>query len=82
MKLAILSLLCGSAAAFAPSASTSGSAVVAKAAMDDLEAIAVKSNPILKVSTRVFVYRCAAIYDKRFDVGFYIDSYPRRISLS
>mmetsp|Transcript_13107 Transcript_13107/g.16590 ORF Transcript_13107/g.16590 Transcript_13107/m.16590 type:complete len:243 (+) Transcript_13107:118-846(+) len=48
MKLAILSLLCGSAAAFAPSTSTSGSAVVAKAAMDDLEAIAVKSNPILK----------------------------------
>lgn len=48
MKLSILALLCGSAAAFAPSTSTSGSAVVAKAAMDDLEAIAVKSNPVLK----------------------------------
>lgn len=48
MKLSILSLLFGSAAAFAPSTSTSGSAVVAKAAMDDLEAIAAKSNPVLK----------------------------------
>ena len=49
MKLSILSLLIGSAAAFAPSTSNSGSNVVAKAAIDDLEAIAAKSNPVLKV---------------------------------
>lgn len=48
MKLSILSLLIGSAAAFAPSTSNSGSNVVAKAAIDDLEAIAAKSNPVLK----------------------------------
>jgi len=48
MKLSILSLLISSAAAFAPSTSTSGSAVVTRAAMDDLEAIAAKSNPVLK----------------------------------
>lgn len=48
MKLSILALLFGSAAAFAPATTNSGSAVVAKAAMDDLEAIAVKSNPVLK----------------------------------
>ena len=49
MKLSILALLCGSAAAFAPSTSTSGSAIVSKAAMDDLQEIAAKSNPVLKV---------------------------------
>lgn len=49
MKLSILSLLISSAAAFAPSKSTSGSNVVAKAAIDELEAIAAKSNPVLKV---------------------------------
>lgn len=49
MKLSILSLLISSAAAFAPSTSTSGSAVVSKAAMDDLQEIAEKSNPVLKV---------------------------------
>jgi len=48
MKLSILALLCGSAAAFAPSASTGSSAVVTKAAMDDLQALAEKSNPVLK----------------------------------
>jgi hypothetical protein len=50
MKLSILALLCGSAAAFAPVTTQSGSTVVAKAAIDDLEAIAAKSNPVLKVS--------------------------------
>ena len=54
MKLSILSLLFGSAAAFAPSASTSGSAVVSKAAMDDLQEVAAKSNPVLKVSKKNF----------------------------
>jgi hypothetical protein len=48
MKLSILALLFGSAAAFAPATTNSGSAVVSKAAIDDLEAIAVKSNPVLK----------------------------------
>mmetsp|Transcript_15350 Transcript_15350/g.18678 ORF Transcript_15350/g.18678 Transcript_15350/m.18678 type:complete len:243 (-) Transcript_15350:222-950(-) len=48
MKLSILSLLIGSAAAFAPATTKSGSAVVAKAAMDDLVTVAEKSNPVLK----------------------------------
>lgn len=48
MKLSILTLLFGSAAAFAPSTTKSGSAVVAKAAMDDLKSVAAKSNPVLK----------------------------------
>jgi len=49
MKLSILTLLFGSATAFAPSTTKSGSAVVAKAAMDDLKSVAAKSNPVLKV---------------------------------
>lgn len=47
MKLAILSLLFSSAAAFAPSTGPSTS-VATKAAMDDLVATAEKSNPVLK----------------------------------
>ena len=48
MKLAILSLLFSSAAAFAPSTGSSVN-VATKAAMDDLVATAEKSNPVLKV---------------------------------
>eukprot|EP00578_Thalassiosira_sp_NH16_P016879 CAMPEP_0181121424 /NCGR_PEP_ID=MMETSP1071-20121207/24733_1 /TAXON_ID=35127 /ORGANISM="Thalassiosira sp., Strain NH16" /LENGTH=240 /DNA_ID=CAMNT_0023206247 /DNA_START=1 /DNA_END=723 /DNA_ORIENTATION=- len=47
MKLSLLSLLIGSAAAFAPAPSSRGS-VATKAAIDDLKSIAEKSNPVLK----------------------------------
>ena len=67
MKLSILALLCGSAAAFAPATTNSGSAVVAKAAMDDLEAIAAKSNPVLKVgfclSLLLFLCCCYQVFE-------------------
>lgn len=48
MKLSILSLLIGSAAAFAPNTGVSRVSVATSAGMDDLEALAVKSNPVLK----------------------------------
>ena len=47
MKLSILASLIASAAAFAPSTSSPKS-VATKAAMDDLQEIAEKSNPVLK----------------------------------
>jgi len=47
MKLSILSLLIGSAAAFAPAPSARTS-VATNAAIDDLKSIAEKSNPVLK----------------------------------
>ena len=50
MKLAILAALAASAAAFAPETSSRGSTAL-KAGMDDLKAIAEKSNPVLKVSS-------------------------------
>ena len=48
MKIAALSLLVGSAAAFAP-AQTGRVSTANAAAMDDLKALAEKSNPVLKV---------------------------------
>lgn len=48
MKIAALSLLIGSAAAFAP-AQTGRVSTANGAAMDDLKALAEKSNPVLKV---------------------------------
>jgi hypothetical protein len=50
MKLALISLLAGSAAAFAP-APTARASVALDAGIDDLKAIAEKSNPVLKVSS-------------------------------
>jgi len=47
MKLSLISLLIGSAAAFAPAPSARAS-VAANAAIDDLKIIAEKSNPVLK----------------------------------
>ena len=49
MKVAILSLLATSAAAFAPSTSNSRVSTAANAAIDELKSIAEKSNPVLKV---------------------------------
>src|SRR5210317_1079946 len=49
MKLALISLLAGSAAAFAP-APTARTSVACNAGLDDLKSIAEKSNPVLKVS--------------------------------
>ena len=48
MKLAVLSALFGSAAAFAPATSGRASTAVNNG-MDDLKSIAEKSNPVLKV---------------------------------
>ena len=48
MKLAIIATLAASAAAFVPS-TTQSSSVATKAAMDDLVAVAEKSNHVLKV---------------------------------
>jgi len=48
MKVAALSLLIGSAAAFAPSRTGSRVATSTNAAIDDLKSIAEKSNPVLK----------------------------------
>ena len=48
MKLAVLSALVGSAAAFAPATSGRASTAVNNG-MDDLKSIAEKSNPVLKV---------------------------------
>lgn len=48
MKLSLLSLVIGSAAAFAPAPSARTS-VATNAALDDLKSIAEKSNPVLKV---------------------------------
>lgn len=48
MKIAALSLLVGSAAAFAP-AQTGRISTANAAAIDDLKALAEKSNPVLKV---------------------------------
>ena len=50
MKSAILATLVASAAAFVPSQEGSRTSVATQAAMDDLKAIAEKSNPVLKVS--------------------------------
>ena len=50
MKLAGLALLAGSAAAFAPNAGPVRASVAVHAAVDDLKALAEKSNPVLKVS--------------------------------
>ena len=52
MKSAILATLVASAAAFAPAKDASRTSVATKAAMDDLKAVAEKSNPVLKVSTK------------------------------
>ena len=49
MKLALISILAGSAAAFAP-APTARTSVAQNAALDDLKSLAEKSNPVLKVS--------------------------------
>lgn len=54
MKLALVSLLAGSAAAFAP-APTARTSVAQNAALDDLKSIAEKSNPVLKVSVLNFL---------------------------
>ena len=51
MKLALISILAGSAAAFAP-APTARTSVAQNAALDDLKSLAEKSNPVLKVSSR------------------------------
>jgi len=48
MKLAGLALLAGSAAAFAPNAGPVRASVAVHAAVDDLKALAEKSNPVLK----------------------------------
>uniref|UniRef100_A0A7S2WPD2 Plastid light harvesting protein n=1 Tax=Eucampia antarctica TaxID=49252 RepID=A0A7S2WPD2_9STRA len=48
MKLSILALLVGSAAAFAPNTGVSRTSVSTSAAIDDLQALAEKSNPVLK----------------------------------
>jgi len=48
MKLAIASLLAGSAAAFAPAQVSQQTSVQASATKADLEALAEKSNPLLK----------------------------------
>lgn len=48
MKLSILSALIGSAAAFAPTSVKSPSTVAVQGAMEDLTAVAEKSNPVLK----------------------------------
>ena len=55
MKLALVSLLAGSAAAFAP-APTARTSVAQNAALDDLKSIAEKSNPVLKVSCTQLLY--------------------------
>jgi hypothetical protein len=51
MKLALVALMAGSAAAFAPS-TKSGSSTSLMSGLSDLEAIAEKSNPVLKVSEK------------------------------
>jgi hypothetical protein len=51
MKLVIVAALAGSAAAFAPQSSSRASTAV-NGAMEDLKAIAEKSNPVLKVRFR------------------------------
>lgn len=48
MKLSILALLFGSAAAFAPNTGSRASTAVS-AGIDDLKVVAEKSNPLLKV---------------------------------
>jgi hypothetical protein len=48
MKLSILATLVGSAAAFAPSTSNARTSVAVSAGIDDLKAVAEKSNPVLK----------------------------------
>jgi hypothetical protein len=50
MKLSLLSLLIGSAAAFAPASPSSSArtSVAVNAGIDDLKSIAEKSNPVLK----------------------------------
>jgi hypothetical protein len=61
MKIAALSLLIGSAAAFAP-VQTGRVSTANAAAIDDLKAIAEKSNPVLKVTQcfmLVFITWCA-----------------------
>ncbi len=63
MKLALISILAGSAAAFAP-APAARTSVAQNAALDDLKSIAEKSNPVLKVSsmkTAVLCYVFASI---------------------
>lgn len=52
MKAVLLATLVGSAAAFVPQ-SASNSATSLNSAMDDLKAIAEKSNPVLKVSSTI-----------------------------
>jgi hypothetical protein len=49
MKSAILASLIASAAAFVPSNDASRSSIALNGAMEDLKAIAEKSNPVLKV---------------------------------
>jgi hypothetical protein len=51
MKLALVALMAGSAAAFAPS-TKSGSSTSLMSGLSDLEALAEKSNPVLKVSEK------------------------------
>ena len=48
MKAVLFATLAGTAAAFAPESATRASTAV-KGAMEDLKAIAEKSNPVLKV---------------------------------
>jgi hypothetical protein len=67
MKIAALSLLIGSAAAFAP-AQSGRAATAQNAAMDDLKALAEKSNPVLKVRIQLVVVHAvlAVVVDVRF----------------
>jgi hypothetical protein len=55
MKIAALSLLIGSATAFAP-VQTGRVSTANAAAIDDLKAIAEKSNPVLKVRQCIMLY--------------------------
>ena len=57
MKLALISVLAGSAAAFAP-APAARTSVAQNAALDDLKSIAEKSNPVLKVSSMKTAVLC------------------------
>jgi hypothetical protein len=53
MKTVILATLVGSAAAFVPHSAPKASTAVHASAMDDLKGIAEKSNPVLKVSSKM-----------------------------
>jgi hypothetical protein len=69
MKAVLFATLAGTAAAFAPQSASRTSTAV-KGAMEDLQAVAVKCNPVIKVRAKESIIRNRPCYDNLDDVFY------------